>query len=240
MTAPPPSAIPFSSSRNRLARVAVLCAIGGGLALAATSGHGLPGLGLSVLRDPLLGPPLAALGIVAGSLAMVPMLAMIAMTATLFDPPTAFFTTLVGALAAAGLQFWAVRLLGREPIRRRWSRLLARVDRLGGRHGLMSVALLRATPVAPFTVVNIAAGLSRIGFTDFLAGTAAGLSPSIIAYGVIGRRLPDILSHPTAADTALLLAVALTAAALGWIAGRLLGRSTPARTIDWNDSRDSH
>lgn len=51
-------------------------------------------------------------------------------------------------------------------------------------------------PVAPFTVVNLAAGASHIRFRDFVLGSLAGMTPGTLAIAVFGDRLEEAVRDP--------------------------------------------
>ena len=67
--------------------------------------------------------------------------------------------------------------------------------------------MLRLMPTAPFTLVNMIAGATKIRVTDYLVGTLLGLAPGIIAMSALGGRIMEVLSRPTFADVALFLAI---------------------------------
>jgi uncharacterized membrane protein YdjX (TVP38/TMEM64 family) len=68
------------------------------------------------------------------------------------------------------------------------------------------VVLVRLLPVAPFTVVNLAAGVSEVSLRDFVLGSAIGLLPGVTLATLFGDRLGAWLRRPDAAGFALLLA----------------------------------
>ena len=80
---------------------------------------------------------------------------------------------MASALAAYGLG----SLLGRQKLNRLAGSSLNRLSRRLARQGVLVVAMMRIVPVAPFTVVNLAAGASHIGLRDFLIGTVFGMTP---------------------------------------------------------------
>jgi uncharacterized membrane protein YdjX (TVP38/TMEM64 family) len=49
------------------------------------------------------------------------------------------------------------------------------------RRGILTVIAVRIVPVAPFTVINLFAGASRISLRDYLIGTAVGMMPGVAA-----------------------------------------------------------
>ncbi|OPH12145.1 hypothetical protein FE89_29785 [Azospirillum brasilense] len=90
------------------------------------------------------------------------------------------------------------------------------------------MAALRVVPVAPFTVVNLVAGASRIRFADYLFGTILGMAPGILVFNLLGHQLERVLTEPTPTDMVLLGLAAVTALGLGWAGNRLV-RALAAR-----------
>lgn len=91
-------------------------------------------------------------------------------------------------------------LLGAIPpylIGRRWLRgaVLRRIsgrkvmaaDRAIGRNGFAFVALLRLTPILPFTAQNWLLGLTRVRFGTYLVATTLGLAPGTLAMVWVGE-----------------------------------------------------
>ena len=60
-------------------------------------------------------------------------------------------------------------------------------------------------PIAPFTLVNLAAGASGIRFVDFLVGTLIGMLPGLVLLSIMGDRIIRILAEPSAGDIAILV-----------------------------------
>ncbi len=84
---------------------------------------------------------------------------------------------------------------------------LNKVSRALGKRGIVSVAVLRLVPVAPFTIVNLISGASHIRFRDYIVGTLFGMAPGIAVMTALGDRLRHILQNPSAANIALLVLV---------------------------------
>ncbi len=90
---------------------------------------------------------------------------------------------MAGAMAAFGLsrtmfRGWIAEMLGNR-------RRLNLLDDKIARQGWLIVALLRISPVMPFSVTSYALGLSGISARDYALGTAASLLP-LLGYVVIG------------------------------------------------------
>jgi uncharacterized membrane protein YdjX (TVP38/TMEM64 family) len=88
-------------------------------------------------------------------------------------------------------------LLGRTLLRGVVDRRLARVAEWPliaeaiRRSGFQVVALLRATPVIPFPVLNYVVGATPLRLLDFAAGSFVGVLPGTIVYAWLGSLLPD-------------------------------------------------
>ncbi len=190
-----------------------------------------------------LAPLWLALAYVAGGFLMLPLTLMIAATAVALGPWWGFPTALAGALASATALFWVGRLAGGDRLERYGGALVAQTNRrLTGRRltgqGLKSqgvkgqgvkgrdlpaIAGLRAAPAAPFTVANLVAGASGVGFADYAVGTVVGLIPSALAFTWLGHQLQRTMATPSAGNIALLVGLAVFALRMGWLTDRLLG-----------------
>jgi uncharacterized membrane protein YdjX (TVP38/TMEM64 family) len=99
-------------------------------------------------------------------------------------------------------------------VQRLVGRRLRRLRVQFARQGLLTVAALRLVPVAPFTVVNLAAGASPLSFREYLLGSALALGPSLLVLALLADRARHAVLEPGywtfAALTALL--------AVGWVA----------------------
>ena len=74
---------------------------------------------------------------------------------------------------------------------------LHRVRRSIAERGVLAVAAIRLVPIAPFTLVNLVAGASKIPFVDYLFGTIIGMAPGLILMSALGHQLWSIVSEPT-------------------------------------------
>ncbi len=168
------------------------------------------------MLDGVVGEPWAILAVVAmflvGGLVSFPVTILILATAAVFGPGLGMLYAAAGvgtsalALYAAGARFGKSlpqRLLGRhwervrEPLRRR---------------GLIAMVAIRIVPVAPFTLINLAAGASSIRLVDFVLGTMIGMGPGLAVLAVMGDRIVRVLANPHPGEIAVL---ALCVA--GWI-----------------------
>ncbi|CAO3361870.1 VTT domain-containing protein [Azospirillum melinis] len=190
------------------------------------------------LGDSPLAPLWLMLAYVAGGYVMFPLTVMIAATAIVMGPWWGFPTAMAGAVASAAAMFWTGRMAGRDLLDRHGGPLIARINGKLADSGIAAVAGVRAVPIAPYTVVNLAAGASKLSFGDFVIGTMVGLAPGILAFNLLGHQLERTITNPGAADFALLAGMAAVAIGLGWLTSRLLGRSGRDRAGDTPGRQD--
>ena len=88
----------------------------------------------------------------------------------------------LAALAGFGLARW----LGRGTVTRLAGPRLARADALLTRRGAVAVLAGRLVPVAPFTLVSYAGGLSGIPLGAYLLGSVGGIVPGSVLHVGIG------------------------------------------------------
>lgn len=174
--------------------------------------------------------PLAPLAVIAvyviGSLLLVPITLMIAVTALTFDPLRAATLAFLGALISASLSYALGRWLGRNMIARVAGHRLQRLSARLKRRGLVTVISLRMLPIAPFTIINLVAGASRIRYRDFALGTLIGMSPGILALSVFATGWGSAIRNPSPGNFALLLVLGVALiVVMFWVRERLNARA---------------
>lgn len=161
--------------------------------------------------------PLLALGVfVAGGLISFPLSVLIIACVLVFGPWQGFLYALAGALLSGVVTYGIGHLLGRRAVRRLAGRKLRELDKRLGRRGLLTIVIVRIVPLAPFTVINLVAGASRIRFRDFMLGSAIGLMPGLIAISVFTDQLAATIRKPDLPAFAILAAVLAAIVAGGW------------------------
>jgi phosphatidylserine/phosphatidylglycerophosphate/cardiolipin synthase-like enzyme/uncharacterized membrane protein YdjX (TVP38/TMEM64 family) len=150
--------------------------------------------------------------VVAG-LFVFPVTLLIAATAAAFGPWFGFLYAGLGAVSSAVVGYGLGTLIGKGPLEEVIGPRLNRVHRSIARRGVIGVAAVRLVPVAPFTLVNLAAGASQIAFTEYVLGTVIGMAPGLALMAALGHQIFSILASPTWTNTALFVL-----AVLAWIA----------------------
>lgn len=101
-----------------------------------------------------------------------------------------FLLTWISSLAAATLCFYIGRILGRDVVEKFATRSgIATIEEFFTRHGRASVLVARLLPFISFDYVSYFAGLTPIGYWEFLIATAVGELPATILYSYVGSSL---------------------------------------------------
>jgi uncharacterized membrane protein YdjX (TVP38/TMEM64 family) len=185
--------------------------------------------------------PWGALGWAAGiyllTLLLFPVIPLVIASGWLFGPWGAL-VALPPAVASAATAFLAARALGRGATARALlthprARTLADLAEEGG---TWTVALVRISPLLPFTPGNAVMGLSGLRLRHLVAGTILGMAPGMALYAWAGSLLPnaegleqgeEVLQGPL---VWIMLLVSFAAAALaGLAAARRLRAAARAR-----------
>ncbi|HEY2899747.1 MAG TPA: VTT domain-containing protein [Polyangia bacterium] len=198
----------------------------------------LVALGATVRESPFALPWVLA-AFVAGSLVFIPITPLLVATALVFSP----LRGLVYGLLATSLAGWITHACGRLLRRRRvrWlegPRFQALCARLR-RRGFLAVLVARLLPFGSFTLFNVAAGAMEIPTLAFLAGSALGLLPRMLAFMLLADSLGQALRDPQPRTVTLFcLAMAISAAGLYWLRRRA-ARVPPSPGAVANDGATS-
>lgn len=148
---------------------------------------------LAVHAQALLALPLGPLAVVAAYVLLVlmavPVLALVVVGAAVFGPWPGMAYSLVGMVAGATVAFAFGRYTGAQAMDRLTQGRLGLLEKHLHRRGLLTVALVRFLPMAPFMVVNLVAGALRIRLRDFVLGSALGLLPGTVLISLFTERL---------------------------------------------------
>ena len=154
-------------------------------------------------------PPLVLAAFVVVGIAVVPITLLIVATVTVFGPWLGAAYALVGAEASALVTFGLGHLLGREAVSRIAGSRLNRIDRALSNRGVLTIVTLRIVPVAPFSVINVIAGVSEIRLRDFAIGSFIGMVPGVVTIALLADRIVASLREPGVESILMLVAVAV-------------------------------
>ena len=143
-------------------------------------------------RSGIEGALLAAVGIYLLTLLLVPIVPLTLAAGWVYGPWGAL-VGLLPAVASAATTFSIARLFGRTAAARAMldrprTRALAE---LAEQSGVLTVILIRISPVLPFTPGNAVLGLTGMRLRDLAIGTALGMAPGALLYAWAGSLLPS-------------------------------------------------
>ena len=140
----------------------------------------------------------------------------------LFGIVGGFLLVYAAAMAAAVAAFYITRYAPRERVKKFFARhaLLRTVNKALRKAGWRVIALMRLSPLVPFTVQNYFYGATKVTFAQFALGTAVGIAPGTlveVALGATGRAA----AGGGAADWAMLGVGVVATGAVTWYIGRV-------------------
>ncbi len=148
-----------------------------------------------------------------------PQFALIAATVFAFGPVEGFMYAWVATMVSATVDFWLGRYLGADVVRRYGGETVNRISAFVGRNGFWASLLVRIVPSAPFIVVNMAAGVSRMSYLAFIAGAGVGVIPKTALVAFAGGGLMALFQ-----GAGVWAAVFLALAGALWLAVMLAAR----------------
>ena len=140
-------------------------------------------------------PIIFGLFVVAGLIAAPINLLLVASTVTI-GPWVTFGCGLTGSLFSAAVAFYAGKRFGKPLIKKVAKKQLEKLSRQVANRGILSVAMIRLVPIAPFVVVNLVAGFSSIGFTTFMLGSILGMVPGMFGVVWVTHTAQSALADP--------------------------------------------
>ncbi len=158
----------------------------------------------------------AAIYVVA-TLFLLPVWILTLAAGALFGIVGGLLVVLAASLAGAIAAFFIARHALKERVRKFFARhsLLRTVDRALRKAGWKVVALMRLSPLVPFTAQNYFYGASQVKFTQFALGTGLGLVPGTLVEVTLGATGRAAMGGGPAEWTMLGVGVVATLAA-GW------------------------
>ncbi len=101
-----------------------------------------------------------------------------------------FTTGLMVALAATTLgcviSFFYARFMGRDVVARKFPGKIQRIDDFLSDNPFSMTLLIRFLPAGSNLLTNLAAGVSRVGWLPFVAGSAIGYIPQTAVFALVG------------------------------------------------------
>ena len=215
------SAIPARNPRRRsvmiMIGITIIAILGGLMYWASQSIEWLSSENISAFLEKSRGTyfalPTVLLVYVVGGLLFFPVTVLSLAVAAIFGPIWGPIYGMLGALVSSALLFVIGKISGNAGLRKIGGPKVAAVDEKLKRSGIVGVAAIRMLPIAPFSLVNLVAGISSIGIVQFLVGTFLGMFPPMIAKGLVGDSIAQIWKNPSV-ETISYLAIGILVWAL--------------------------
>ncbi len=131
--------------------------------------------------------PAAVLGFTVLAFLGVPQFMLIAAAVVAFGPWLGFAYSWIGNLVSSALGFYVGRMIGARVLRAHAGKGVNDFVDMIARNGFWASLVVRLVPSAPFVVVNMAAGVTPMAVSQFLAGTALGSLPKIALVAYAGN-----------------------------------------------------
>lgn len=179
---------------TRLVKVAVgIVALGALLILGRSAGDAIPEFTAWVDELGAWGPAAFMLAYAASVVALVPASLMTLAAGAIFGIASGTLYAFVAATLGAALAFLVSRYLARGAIERKLADnpRFRSIDHAIGEEGRKIVFLLRLSPIFPFTYLNYALGLTRVGFADYVVASV-GMLPGTLLYVYSGKVAGDV------------------------------------------------
>lgn len=190
--------------------------------------HWLHPEGLSELGGRLLASPLGGVAVIGGYVLAVnlavPVAVLVSVGSLVFGPWPGMAYAMGGMLSGALVGYGAGRLAGLAWVDQAAGGRLAHLSRHLAHRGLWTVVWVRVLPVAPFLMVNVAAGALGVRLRDYLLGSLVGLLPATILITLFLERLQAVWAAPGWGPWLLLGGVALIMAGSMWWFRRRMAR----------------
>lgn len=131
-------------------------------------------------------------------------------------------------MVSASFDFWLGKRLGADRINRMGGAKFGTFLKLVQKNGFWASMIVRIVPAGPFVLVNLAAGVSRMPFVSFFAGTAIGCIPKIIGFTFFSDGIKSGVTGKGPLYVAITIGIALIWMAVIFIAGARIKRKLAA------------
>ena len=123
------------------------------------------------------GLPIAIAVFTVASLVGAPQFVLIAACVVAFGPWFGFLYSWIATVVSAAVNYWMGKLMGARALQRFGGQTMNKLAGYVGKNAFYASFIIRNVPSAPFIVVNMAFGICRASFVQFLAGCALGVLP---------------------------------------------------------------
>ena len=160
--------------------------------------------------------PVAVLAFAVLAFVGIPQIVLIAGAVVAFGPVTGMAYSWIGTLVSSLIGFALGRYFGARVLKDFAGQRVNRFVDLIGRNGFFASMIVRLVPSAPFIVVNMAAGVTRMRLWAFTLGTGIGIVPKIVLTAFAGNAAIQAMNGGGGKHVLTLAVIAAIWIAAGW------------------------
>lgn len=168
--------------------------------------------------------PVAVAAFAALAFIGTPQIVLIAAAVVAFGPELGSAYSWIGTMVSSLVGFYLGRVAGARALERVSGEGVQRFMRLVGQNGFLASLIVRLVPSAPFIVVNMAAGVTPMRLSHFVAGTGIGIVPKIVLTAFAGASVARLMRGEVGRDALWLLLIVAAWLGIGWLARSWLRR----------------
>lgn len=168
--------------------------------------------------------PVAVAAFAALAFIGTPQIVLIAAAVVAFGPELGSAYSWIGTMVSSLVGFYLGRVAGARALERVSGEGVQRFMRLVGQNGFLASLIVRLVPSAPFIVVNMAAGVTPMRLSHFVAGTGIGIVPKIVLTAFAGASVARLMRGEVGRDALWLLLIVAAWLGIGWLARGWLRR----------------
>jgi phospholipase D1/2 len=151
---------------------------------------------ISPMSDPLTARLIMPIVFGIGAILFIPINLLIIITASFFTTGWAFLEILIGIIVNVCVGYLLGRYLGRYIFQRFFGKRTQKIlDRIG-KGQFLTILFIRIFPIAPSSLINLAAGSGKVPFLRFLAATILGMAPGTIMLVLFQKSIMDVFREP--------------------------------------------
>jgi len=153
-----------------------------------------------------------------------------------FGPVTGGIIAWFATMVSASFDFWLGQRLGADRLSKISKGKMTTILRLIRSHGFLTSMGVRIVPTGPFILVNLAAGVTRMKFSHFFAGTGIGIIPKIALVASVSEGISGSVTGKGPLYIAIVVGIALVWMGIIYLAGSRLKRKMAVEADSQQDS----
>jgi len=160
---------------------------------------------LSTVNDSSWTLPLLFIIFLLAGLLMISVNLILVSATLVIGPWEAFACGFIASILSAVAAFYIGGAAGQPLIEKFFGDRFRKLSDKIQNRGIISIALLRIVPIAPFVVINLVAGISKMKLRIFVAGSCLGMLPGMAGVVFVTSQAKSVFKDPTWETWALLI-----------------------------------